>query len=144
MIGTPLTCGLILTSPKGWLLAHATQRPYWDLPKGKANVGEAPLIAALRECHEETGLDFSAQRDQFKHLGAAPYKPEKGKTLMLFSLAFPEAFDLSACQCRTYVTTRGPKPVLEMDDFAWVPVDQVGRKVTERMAGHLRARGLLP
>lgn len=30
---------------------------HWDLPGGGREVGEAPLACALRECHEELGLD---------------------------------------------------------------------------------------
>lgn len=144
LLRTPPTCGLLITSPQGWLLAHATNTPYWDLPKGKAEIGEVPLIAALRECREETGLDFFHLRDQFKHLGGLPYNPEKAKTLVLFALHLPQALDLSVCACTTWVATRGPQPVLEMDDFAWVPPHEVAGRVTPRMSEHLKTRGLLP
>jgi 8-oxo-dGTP pyrophosphatase MutT (NUDIX family) len=144
MLLLPPTCGLVITSPAGWLLAHATAKNYWDLPKGKANVGEAPLMAALRECLEETGLDFRVHRDRFHHLGSAPYNLAKGKTLTLFGLTFAEPFDLSGCHCHVMVHNRGPEPVPEMDDFAWVPQAEVAHKVNSRMAAHLRRRGLLP
>lgn len=144
MFMLPPTCGLVITSPAGWLLAHATAKNYWDLPKGKSHVGEAPLMAALRECQEETGLDFRPHRDRFTHLGAAPYNPVKGKTLILFALTLSEPLDLSVCRCDAMVHNRGPMPVPEMDDFAWVPVHEVAHKVNGRMAAHLRHRGLLP
>jgi 8-oxo-dGTP pyrophosphatase MutT (NUDIX family) len=138
----PPTCGLIITSPAGWLLAHVTTTPFWDLPKGKANPGEVPVVAALRECQEETGLDFSPYRDRLRHLGMAPYNLKRGKRLVLFRLDLSEAFDLSACVCSSWVHTRGPRPVLEMDAFAWVPEAEVRAWVNPRLAQHLTDRGL--
>jgi len=143
MIPLPRTCGLIVTSPLGWLLAHATTTPYWDLPKGKADPGEVPVMTALRECREETGLDFTAYRTQLIHHGMAPYNLRRGKTLTLFQLNLPDALDLSVCSCTHLVTTRGPVPVPEMDAFAWVPRPEVGRWVNPRMASHLKMRGLI-
>jgi 8-oxo-dGTP pyrophosphatase MutT (NUDIX family) len=137
------TCGLIITSPAGWLLAHVTGKAHWDLPKGKSHAGEDFLSAALRECHEETGLDLAPHRHLCIPLGLAPYNRGKGKMLALFALALSEALDLNDCQCHTFVTTRGPEPVLEMDGFAWVPADEVGAWVNRRMARHLRARALI-
>lgn len=33
------------------------RRGHWDLPKGKIDLGETPLVAATREIWEETGID---------------------------------------------------------------------------------------
>lgn len=38
------------------LLIHRPRRRDWSLPKGKLEVGESALRAALREVREETGL----------------------------------------------------------------------------------------
>lgn len=138
-----LTCGLIIVSPVGWLLGHTSYTPYWDLPKGQREAYEAPLDAALRECWEETGLDLRHLKDQFQALGQAPYNPKLGKTLALFRVDIDAPFDLAACQCRSWVSGRQKGPVLDMDDFAWVPHHQVEKKVKPRMAKHLRKRGLL-
>ena len=45
---------LILNEHGQLLLAHATGRQYWDIPKGGAEAGESPREAAIREVQEET------------------------------------------------------------------------------------------
>ena len=138
----PLTCGLIVSTPAGWLLGHTALTPYWDLPKGKMEWGENPLDAAFRECEEETGLDLRAWRGQCRDLGLAPYNRKRGKTLQLFRLELAEPLALHECASRTRVVREG-KDVLDMDDFAWVPALEVPQHVKPRMAKHLRRRGLL-
>lgn len=139
-----LTCGLLITSPAGWFLAHATDTPYWDLPKGQREPDEDPLEAALRECWEETGLELSHLRHLCVPLGQAPYNKKMGKTLALFRLDLPDALDLSECACRSWVTGRsGGGTVLDMDEFAWVPEEKVPAHVKPRMAKYLRRQGLL-
>jgi len=54
--------GGIIKNKKGeLLLIH--RRGHWDLPKGKINAGETPLIAAIREIAEETGLTHLKKMD---------------------------------------------------------------------------------
>lgn len=139
----PLTCGLLVRSPAGWLLGHATNTDFWDLPKGKREYGEPALDAALRECREETGLDFSADRARIQDLGALPYNKKLGRTLHLFVLDVPEAFSLAACHCETLVHTRGPQAVPDMDAYAWIPAQAVADHVKRRMAKYLARQGLL-
>lgn len=141
-IDVPKTCGLIIVSPNGWLLGHATTLDHWDLPKGKIDEGETPQQAAIRECWEETGLDLSSHINVLEDLGEAPYNRKRGKRLHLFRLTLDHTFDLSACFCQTIVTTRGA-PVPDMDDWAWVPPNQVLELVNRRMGKHLRNRALL-
>jgi predicted NUDIX family NTP pyrophosphohydrolase len=50
----------------------------WTIPKGEIAPDEAPLVAALREFEEETGLRFDAS-DRFFELGAVRQKG--GKTV---------------------------------------------------------------
>lgn len=42
--------------PEGWRLLLLRAFRNWDFPKGRIEVGEDPLAAALRETHEETEL----------------------------------------------------------------------------------------
>ena len=73
---TLLSCGVLLFNEHDQLLlAHATGSRHWDVPKGLADPGEAPLAAALRETCEETGivLDASGWLD----LGRHAYRPGK-------------------------------------------------------------------
>jgi len=137
-----LSCGLLITSPKGWLLAHATRTPRWDLPKGKIEAGETPLEAALRETLEEIGLDMSGYTEQLQDMGQHPYLPKKD--LHLFRLDLPEALDLSNCSCSTYIK-RGEENehYPETDAYAWVPPNQVVERVGKSLMAYFVARDLL-
>lgn len=53
--------GLVHTAENTVLLIFRKNK--WDLPKGKLDAGETPEVAALREVHEETGLQ-SLQLDK--------------------------------------------------------------------------------
>jgi 8-oxo-dGTP pyrophosphatase MutT (NUDIX family) len=46
---------LLLTLRASGLRAHSSQ---WALPGGRCDAGEAPVMAALRELHEELGLEL--------------------------------------------------------------------------------------
>ena len=48
---------LLLTLRASGLRAHSSQ---WALPGGRCDVGETPAMAALRELHEELGLELTA------------------------------------------------------------------------------------
>jgi len=52
------TCGgtaLLLTRRASGLRAHSSQ---WALPGGRCDAGETPVMGALRELHEELGLEL--------------------------------------------------------------------------------------
>src|ERR1700712_4904067 len=46
---------LLLTLRASGLRAHSSQ---WALPGGRCDAGETPVMAALRELHEELGLEL--------------------------------------------------------------------------------------
>lgn len=55
--GTPLVAVAVVTSPRGILLGRRRDgSPPWTFPGGKAEPGETPALAAVRETAEETGL----------------------------------------------------------------------------------------
>lgn len=53
-----LSCGVVPLKKQGdqWLYLLLRCYRYWDFPKGHKEEGEDPLIAALRELVEETGI----------------------------------------------------------------------------------------
>lgn len=55
---------------------------YWEFPGGKVHVGESPTEAAIRECHEETGLIV----DVTKPLATVHHRYDHGAVLLHFFL----------------------------------------------------------
>jgi 8-oxo-dGTP pyrophosphatase MutT (NUDIX family) len=54
---TQISCGiLVMNERRELLMGHVTGLRHWDIPKGIKDEGESPLVAALRETEEETGL----------------------------------------------------------------------------------------
>lgn len=135
-----LSCGLLVISPAGWLLAHATRTPRWDLPKGGINPGETPLQAALRECQEETGLDLGYLHHRIRDHGQHPYIPKKD--LHLFSVRVEEAFDLSQCACSTFIERDGDR-YPETDRWEWTPKSAVRERLGKGMLSYLERAGFL-
>ena len=54
-----LSCGVVVVrqSDAGWLALMLRAYHHWDFPKGLREAGEEPMETALREVHEETGVD---------------------------------------------------------------------------------------
>ena len=111
--------GVILLDPKGHvLLAHATDTTHWDIAKGQGEEGEAPLDAALRELHEETGIALAPER--LKELGRFPYRRDKDLHLFAARVADGE-IDPARCVCTSmFPSRRDGSMIPEMDAFRWV------------------------
>jgi 8-oxo-dGTP pyrophosphatase MutT (NUDIX family) len=135
-----LSCGILVLNPRAeLLLCHVTGAWHWDIPKGSAEPGEAPLAAALRETREECGLDFS--RQPLLDLGPMAYQSRKN--LHLFAL-LTDHFDLSACHCDSVYTDAWGRSRPEMDGFDWVPFHRVHRRCARHMAALLGETLSLP
>ena len=130
MAAIDTSCGVLLFSPqRELLLCHATAAAHWDIPKGLAEPGEAPLAAALRETFEETGLRLQPER--LLDLGVTAYRP--GKALHLF-VARIERIDLSGCVCRSQFRDRRGRLLPEVDAFEWTPFERVPQRCAKSMA----------
>jgi 8-oxo-dGTP pyrophosphatase MutT (NUDIX family) len=133
LLSRKLSCGLVIVNDRAeLLLCHVTGQAHWDLPKGGAAPGESPLLAALRETREETGLLLDAV--QLLDLGRLAYRPRKD--LHLFAARLPRLDPrLLHCESR-FDDLRGAR-LPEMDGYAWVGFDRVAAHCTPKMAAVL-------
>ena len=119
-----VSCGvMILNARREVFVCHTTGTSRWDLPKGVQDPGESAIQTALREVWEETSLALEPQ--SLDDLGLYDYLP--AKRLHLFALRVAvDAFDISACRCHTSFPHRASGlPTLEVDAYAWKPLDRV-------------------
>ncbi len=74
-----LSCGIVLARNEAGrcltLLLRASQ--YWDFPKGINEAGETPLETAVRELHEETGIDEASFDWGERYMDTGPYSQGK-------------------------------------------------------------------
>ena len=107
-----LTCGVLVTDGRHLLIGHATRSSRWDIPKGLAEAGESPVVAARRELLEETGLTAP---QTLEWLGRFAYLPRKDVALFVWR---PSAMpDVASLVCRSTFLVAG-KLLPEFDRFA--------------------------
>jgi 8-oxo-dGTP diphosphatase len=110
------------------VLVHRPSYDDWSFPKGKLNVGESELDAALREVEEEIGVVCEVGRE----IGSISYTDGRGrpKTVRYWEMRLADGDVLA--------------PANEVDDARWVPVDAAvamltydhDRLLLERFEGH--------
>lgn len=124
-----VSCGVLITDGGRLLLGHATRSPRWDIPKGLVEPGETPLVAAVRELREETGL--LADAEALRPLGVHRYLP--GKDLTLFAWSPATLPDPGSLVCSSMVCPPGGGAFPELDRFELVGWDaaltMVGRNL---------------
>ena len=96
---------------------------YWDFPKGRLELGEAPLDAAIREVEEETGLVGLVFRWGEAFRETAPYS---GGKVARYYLAESPAGDV-----RLPVSPELGRP--EHDEFRWVSFAEAQRLAVPRI-----------
>lgn len=97
-----LSCGLLIDTNGEFLCCHSTGKKWqpntYDLPKGHLEEGENPLETAIRECREETGIDYSDRpKSDFIDLGTFSYIPKKD--LHLFYVKDDDLKDTTGLHC---------------------------------------------
>jgi len=120
-----VSCGIVMLNARRELfVCHATGTPRWDLPKGVQDPGESALQTAVREAWEETSLALDPEG--LVDLGVFDYPP--AKRLYLFALRVAiDAFRIDDCRCHTSFPHRiTGMPTLEVDGYAWKPLDRLG------------------
>ncbi|RJO75320.1 NUDIX hydrolase [Nocardia panacis] len=101
------------TAPKGFgveiAVVHRPKYEDWSLPKGKLDPGETPVLAAVRETEEETGLECRLRR----YLGHVTY-PIPGHRKL-------KRVDYWAAEVAGGAFTANS----EVDVLRWIPLDRV-------------------
>lgn len=102
------------------------RRGFWDLPKGKIDLGETKEAAAVREVQEETGLQ---QLELGALLGETYHTYKEGKTRILkrtywFAMRTPE-------------TTLTPQTEEDIEQAVWVELKPFLQE-EDRMYGNIR------
>lgn len=82
MAAKTVSAGVIVTDGNSVLLGHVTGSRYWDIPKGRVDLGETNLDGAVRELHEETSMRVSPE--SLVELGIFRYKKNKDLALWLY------------------------------------------------------------
>ena len=99
---------------------HRGLRADWSLPKGKVEPGEHPIVAAVRECDEETGLvpvlGPPLARQEYVALGA------------------PKVVDYWAARVGS---DEGFAPDDEVEEIAWLPAGEAAARLTYPRDGDL-------
>jgi 8-oxo-dGTP pyrophosphatase MutT (NUDIX family) len=132
------SCGTLVVNARGQIiLGHVSMTNHWDIPKGRQELGELPLQAAMRELWEETGLQLS--EDFFEEIGNFAYRP--GKRLHLYKAYVAAAIeDLGGLRCCTcFPCEQGCTPVPAMDDYRWASREELVQLCHQRLAERLLA-----
>ena len=120
--GKEISCALVIQNAEGEILGcHSTGKRWgdttFDLPKGHQDVGEEAIDTAIRECREETGLDFSDRKDEIVDLGEVDYIDTK--ILHIFYIA-TEIPDVKELHCDSMFTDPWGRQRPEVNGFAKV------------------------
>lgn len=94
-------------------LIHRGLRQDWSLPKGKIDPGEHAIVAAVRECDEETGL--------VPVLGAPLPRQE------YLAMGTPKVVDYWAARV---ASDEGFSPDEEVDEVQWVGIETAASRLT--------------
>jgi bis(5'-nucleosidyl)-tetraphosphatase len=109
------------------LLSRLTKRPLWEFPKGGIDPGESVIDAAMRELHEETGLDRHDVRliDGFKESERYRFvvPARKGQTTINKQVTYYLAEALH----RNVIPAAA-----ETLDFGWFELEEAMRRVRYR------------
>ncbi|MCW2641857.1 MAG: hydrolase [Dactylosporangium sp.] len=97
------------------VLVHRPRYNDWSLPKGKLDAGEHPLLGAVREVHEETGVR-AAPRLRLPMVRYLTGDPDVEKSVDFWSMVCRHADEFV--------------PNDEVDEVRWVPVAQAGKLLT--------------
>jgi predicted NUDIX family NTP pyrophosphohydrolase len=115
----------------------------WTIPKGAANLGEAPLAAAIREFAEETGTTLRADGD-FRVLPSI--RQAGGKTVHAWAIAGdldPATLTSNAFEMEWPPRSGKRAQFPEVDRGAWFALDEARRRINKGQRALLDALAAL-
>ena len=124
-----LSCGILILNKtkEKILLGHSTNNSWWDIPKGRQNKNESYIETAIRECKEETSIEFLSK--DLITLGFTEYTIRKNLCLFAY---IGEEFDVNKLICTSYFDTENKRP--EMDAFNYFNIKtELKLKTTKNM-----------
>jgi 8-oxo-(d)GTP phosphatase len=131
--------GMVLWRPSGAghevALVHRPRYDDWSFPKGKVDPGEHPLLAAVREVAEETGLQATLGRPlaatRYQDRGGRPKRVDywAGRPVPGGPDSFQPNHEVDRLEWLPVATARDrlsyPRDTAVLDDFAAGPADTV-------------------
>ncbi len=107
----------------------------WSIIKGEYNDDEEPLLAANRECQEETGLKISG-----KFIALKPVRQKSGKEIVAW--AVESDVDVNKIKSNSFEIEWPPKSgrkqsFPEIDKAEWLTVDIAREKINPAQIGLL-------
>ena len=104
----------------------------WSIVKGEFTGEEKPLVAAIREFKEETGIEVKGD-----FLTLSPIKQKNGKTV--FAFALEKDIDPTSIVCNTFELEWPPhsgkkQQFPEIDRVAWFSVPEAKEKINPAQA----------
>jgi ADP-ribose pyrophosphatase YjhB (NUDIX family) len=141
-----LTVGVFILNVYNELLVchpNEVKSDIWGIPKGRPNAGELLKMTAIREVHEETGIDLLPYAGQLVYIGSEPYK-HKVKTLSAFTVTMGNAIPESELHCISNFESRySGEMIPEIDAYKWVNFDDFQHKIQREQVAlwerHLKA-----
>lgn len=121
-----LSCGTLIVrnnnGSKELFMAHVTNKPFWDIPKGGKTENESYIDGAIRELLEEAG--FKCSKEELLDLGLFDYTERKD--LYLFKYIGNKEFKIEEAHCTsTFFSQIYQTRLPEVDAFKYIPFEEV-------------------
>lgn len=125
------SAALILRDGDMVLMVKDNYKDFWTFPGGVIDASESPFVAALRETHEEVGVEVAASDVTFLSVSFVPERNGFKDRLHFFFIT-----DSHNQQATTIIPEKG------IEDYAWVPINIIGERSGQR-PGYVKLQSML-
>lgn len=125
------SAALILRDGDMVLMVKDNYKDFWTFPGGVIDAGESPFIAALRETHEEVGIDVALSDARFMSVSYVPEKNGFKDRLHFFFITDSLSRD-----------TTKVLPAKGIENHEWVVIDTIGERSGYR-PGYVKLQAML-